>query len=373
MEILKLALDFIKVVLSPLIKVLKWVYGKLPFRVIPKKPLPKLGIIESSWKKHIWENAKQGDKEIVAIHTYWRITNTLPYNLTALNVFLTKPQKVKGSLFIKHHESDIYGSYTIPKGYTTDVHASFVIDKECVKRPNDTIKARIEFQDPLGRLHKIERAVIGPVKKAPVNKKDKLRIEDPSKIKNKVERKVVAVLKNEVEQYKARGRREGRLGTVEWPKGAIEWRGADEKIKFLFETSNAGNVTSEHIAALLDLYKSSSQKNKKVIIRVLLDRIDKKSEYRNVGYLIIFFLFEIDHLEAGLDAALTKLKGDKVNAFGDVLRMLDFLLAFRYEDFKESQLDATEAFVYSTKEHTFRIKERINAIRVRKMLEKSDK
>ena len=49
------------------------------------------------------------------------------------------------------------------------------------------------------------------------------------------------------------------------------------------------------------------------------------------------------------------------------MRMLDILLAFRYEEFKEQDLDAIEKFVYSTKEHPFKIKERINAIRVTKM------
>lgn len=371
MEGLSVILDIVTALLSPFIKVIKWIYGHLPLRVVRRKPLPKLGIIESSWREHVWEYAKKGDKEVIAIHTYWQITNTLPYNLTALNAFLTKPERVKGRVMIKHFESNVWGTYTIPKEYTTKIDASFVIDKRHVKNAEDVIKAKIDLQDATGRTHKIDQMIINPISKSPAKKGDSLKAEDPSKIKSKTERQVVAVLKNETQQYKVRGRKEGRLGTVEWPRGSLEWRDADSKTKFLFENSNKGNVSSEHINALLNLFKNSPKKNKEHIIKSLLGRIDKKSEYRDIGYLIIFFLFEIGRLEEGLDVALKKLQGDRANAFGDMLRIIDTLLAFRYEEFQESQLDAIESFVYSIKEHPFRIKERINAIRVRKMLNKS--
>lgn len=371
MQALSLILDIIAALLSPFIKVLKWIYGQSPFRVERRKPLPKLGIIESSWREHVWEYAKKGDKEVIAIHTHWQITNTLPYNLTALNVFLTKPECVKGRMLIRHFESDIWGAYPIPKGYTTEINASFVVDRKHVKNAEDVVKAKIELQDATGRIHKIGQVVINPIRKSSAKKRDSFIIEDPSKIENKTEKQVVAVLKNEVQQYKVRGRREGRLGTIEWPRGTLEWRDSDSKVKFLFENSNKGNVSSEHLGALLNLFKNSSKKEKEHIIGSLLERIDKKKEYREVGYLIILFLFEINHLEEGLDVALKKLQGDKANAFGDVLMIIDILLAFRYAEFQESQLDAIESFVYSIKEHPFRIKERINAIRVRKMLSKA--
>jgi len=364
---LSLIIDFIKTILSPFIKILKWLYEKLPFKMMPRKPTPKLGIIESSWHEHIWEYAKRRDSDVIALHTYWQITNTLPYNLTALNTFLIKPERVKGSVMIKNYKSDIWGHYPLPRGYTTELNVTFVIDKKHIKRSEDILKAQLELEDPTGCRHKVSNVIIKPFQKSQT-KKETLIIEDPSKIKNKIEKQVVAVLKNEVEQYKVRGRREGRLGTVEWPKGAIEWRDADAKIKFLYENSNKTNVQSEHINALLSLYNSSSPKNKKHIIITSLDRIDKRREYRDVGYLIIFFLFEVDHLKEGLEMALKKLKGDKANAFGDVLRVLDFLLAFRYDEFEDHELYEIEKFTYSTKEHPFQIRERINAIRVRKML-----
>lgn len=114
MELSSLILDIIKTLFSPFLKVLKWLYERLPFKVVSRKPPLKLGIIESSWGEHTWEFAKHRDKDVVAIHTHWQITNTLPYNLTALNAFLTKPEGVKGSVMIKSHQSDIFGHYPIP-------------------------------------------------------------------------------------------------------------------------------------------------------------------------------------------------------------------------------------------------------------------
>lgn len=370
MELSSQILNIIKTLFSPFLKVLKWLYEQLPFRVVRRKPPLKLGIIESSWREHTWEFAKHKNKEVIAIHTHWQITNTLPYNLTVLNAFLTKPERVKGSVMIKSHQSDIWGHYPIPKGYTTDLNVTFMMGRKHIKKSGDVLKVRIELQDPTGRNHKIANVVVHPVVRGSV-KKDLLIVENPSKLRSKIVKQVVAVLKNEVEQYKVRGRREGRLGTVEWPKGAIEWRSVDAKIQFLFEKSNKDNVKSEHIDALLGLYNSSSSTEKKQIVSSLLDRIDKKKEYRDIGYLVIFFLFEVGYLKRGLDASLKKLKGDKANAFGDVFRVLDFLLAFRYEEFENPELDTIEAFVYSTKEHPFKIKERINAIRVRSMLKNS--
>ena len=39
MELISLILDFIKTVLSPLIKLLKWLYEKLPFKIVPENQL----------------------------------------------------------------------------------------------------------------------------------------------------------------------------------------------------------------------------------------------------------------------------------------------------------------------------------------------
>lgn len=366
-----LIFNILKTLFTPVIKILKWLYEKSPFKLVRKKRIPKLGIIENPWKEHRWDYGKRGEGKIIGISTSWMITNTLPYNLTALSVYLTHPEKSKGSYLIKDPKSNYWGHYTIEKGYTTEIDISFAINPKHVRGPEDTIKAEIEIQDAIGRIHKIDKIIVCPIKRNPV-KNDHLIIEDSSKLSNEIEKKVVSILKNEVQQYKFRGRREGRLGTIDWPRGTvIDYHNTDGKIQYLFENSNKQNVSSEHISALQSLFHKSSKNQQEIIINCVLARINKKAEYRDVGYLILFFLFEAGYLKEGLNVSLKNLSGDKANGFSDVLRLLDILLAFRFDEFGESDLNEVENFIYSAKEHPFSIKERINAIRIRKLLKES--
>jgi len=363
MEIIYFIIKIILLLFSPVTKSLSWIYNKLPFRIIFKNRSPKLALIESSRRSHMWSIGKRGEEEIIFINTFWQITNTLKYDLNAMNAYLVKPQKVKGQVLMKDVKSEVWGSYPLEVGYTTEMDILFLVDKKHVKKNSSNLKIEFEIEDVIGKRHKIKNIEIPPVF---VNhqKIEKLKIEDPTTITNPVIKKVIAILKTEVEQYKVRGRREGRLGTVEWIKGVIEYRAMDAKIKFLYDNSNSKNISSELLDSLIQLYKSANSFNKRIIINSVMPRINKKTEYRDIGYFMIFFLFEIGKLEDGLKKALKDLQGDKANAFSDVLRLLDFLLAYRYEEFKKKDLESIEKFVYSTKEHPFSIKERINAIRI---------
>lgn len=361
--IIYIFIKFFLLLVSPLTKTFKWVYNKLPFKVIFKKNKYKLALIESNYRNNMWSYGKKGDEKIIFINTTWKITNALNYNLTALNAYLIKPQKIRGQVILKDVNSNTWGNYALERGYTTEIEISFVVDKSKVKDTNSNINIEFELEDILGKRHKYKNIEI-PSAIINTPKKDNLNIEDPSQISNPIIKKVVAVLKNELQQYKVRGRREGRLGTTEWIRGVIEYRNAEEKIKFLFDNSNPKNVTSESLDSLLQLYKSSNKVGKVIVINSLIERLDKKREYRDISYSIVFFLFEIKKLNAGLQVSLDKLQGDKANAFSDVLRLLDFLLAFRYEEFSDKDLDMIESFIYSTKEYPFSIKDRVNAIRV---------
>jgi len=364
----KIIIDFFLKLAEPLLKVLGWLYSKSPFELKWKKQKPKLGIIEDSFKGHTWSIWKKGSEEFLNISTNWHITNTLPYNLTALNVFLTRPKKVKGRWIAKDTKSNYWGSYSIPTDYTTDVTFSFKLDRKYAKKETSVLTVDIVIIDPIGHKHKIKRVKVLPsaVREQRSDESD-IPIENTNRIRNTIERNVVAVLKDELEQYKVRGRREGRLGTVEWPKGVIEWRTQGEKIEFLHNTSNKDHVRSRNTEALVKLYGNSDEQGKKIIIKALKKRLNKQTEYSDVGYIIVLTLFELRLLPMGLNAALKYLKGGSKHGFGDTLRLLDFLLAFRYKEFDKENLNIAEKVAFSTNEHTFRIKERINAIRIERI------
>jgi hypothetical protein len=346
--------------LKMLWRFIKWLW---PFTL--KKQKEKLGLIEGTWREHYWEYGKSGDKEVILIHTDWKITNTLSYNLTALNAYLTRPQKTKGSVMVKDPHSQYHGHYPIPQNVTTDMSISFVIDKKHAKNENKILKLNLEIEDPIGIRHQIKGISVRNIRTRS-NKKEiePLSVENPTKIKHKTLKKVVSILKNEIEQYKVRGRKEGRLGTIEWPRGVMEWRKEGESIRFLNENSNKSNVKSDQITKLVRLYKASPKDDKRKIMKFVKDRIDAEQEYLDIAYFIVFFLFEIGELSLGLKTAVEKLKNDKSVSLGDVFRLIDILLTFRFKEFGEKELDVIEAVVYSTGEHTFRIKQRVNAIRV---------
>ncbi|HRN70000.1 MAG TPA: hypothetical protein PLS49_02335 [Candidatus Woesebacteria bacterium] len=362
---IKFIYDLIKIGLKPFLNILQWIYNKLPFEVKRKR---RLGIIESPWKDHEWAYGKdKNGHKIVVLYTYWNLTNTLPYNLTTLNTYLKKPEKVKGTWMVEEPETKYWGHYAIPINRTSQIEIIFVIDPKYVKQVKKPLDIEIEITDPINNKYRIKGIQV-PERKIQLPKKQLFHVEDISKLKSDTERKVVSVLKNELEQYKFRGRREGRLGTVEWIKTDLQWTSSDSTIRFLYEKSEKNYVQSIHVTALVNLYKNSNTDDKDLIIKSLLKRLDKKSEYLNVAYLILFTLFELGFLNKAFTPSLQKLYGDKENGFSDMLRMIDFLLAYRYDEFNEELINEIEQFVYSTKEHSFRIKERINAIRVKNMI-----
>lgn len=344
------------------LKIWRFFYGVV-------KKTGTLGIVTSAWQENTWHRVTRNDKQFIYIRLHWTITNALSYDLTVVNSFLVKPTYSPGRVLIKHTQSDMWGSYTIPQGYTTDVETIFHIDTKYIKHDADTLRLNVEFEDPFGKRFSKRNIVVKHVKTAQSVRKTKPQTEDISKIKDKAERQVVSVLKNELEQYRVLGRKEGRLGSVNWPKGSLEWRDNGKPIEFVFHHSNRTNVTSEHVVAITKLYNRLHNKKKKALMKALLERINRKSEYRDSGYLILFTLFELGALDKGLVRAFNSLRGDSAYGYSDVLHMLDMLLAFRYDEFKDSDLIAIEEIASASKDNNmFSILQRVNAIRVKRLI-----
>ncbi|PLX60311.1 hypothetical protein [Sedimenticola selenatireducens] len=114
----------------------------------------------------------------------------------------------------------------------------------------------------------------------------------------------------------------------------------------------------------MNLYKKlNADDEKKRYFDALFQRLDKNTEYAPVGYLILFVLFSLGKLDAALDVAVKNLQGDMAYGFSDFLRLLDALLRFRHSSFTPENLDSIERSLASVKEQTFRIGERLAAIR----------
>ena len=123
-------------------------------------------------------------------------------------------------------------------------------------------------------------------------------------------------------------------------------------------------VISENVQALVKLFESlKSEEDREIFINSLLDRLSREKEYASVGYLIFLVLFRINKLEMAFDIAKEKLYKDSGYGFSDALRLLDGLLRFEHPEFSKELLEKIELFIDNLDEHTFRIPERLSAIR----------
>jgi hypothetical protein len=123
-------------------------------------------------------------------------------------------------------------------------------------------------------------------------------------------------------------------------------------------------IESDNAAALLNLYGSLQTKEEQTrFVAALLKRLSKTTEYAPIGYFIFYVLFSIGHLSDALDTARKDLQGDAAYGFSDLVRLLDALLRFKHPEFDAKALDDVERFTEGLTEDTFRIAERLAAIR----------
>ena len=78
-------------------------------------------------------------------------------------------------------------------------------------------------------------------------------------------------------------------------------------------------------------------------------------------------LFRVGRLAEGLNRARTHLQGDDGYGFSDMLMLLDGLLKYQYPDFSSEHLDEIEEAMRDVTEHTFKIHERLAAIRASRL------
>lgn len=326
-----------------------------------------IGIIQNIDRRNYWDEGIYKGEKRINIQLNWYISNAGKYNITVLNAYLTKPDRVNGLVLIKDTQENYWGKYGIQRGYTAEVDTHFTFDKELGDKKFLTVN--VEFEDQFGQKYLIKNINVKRMEKNQPVEEDDIKKDLLSKIKNPRVRKILSVLKNEIEQYKNNGRGRGGLGTVRWAGPNTEYRSEGEIVKFLDVNSVKGSVNSRYAQAIVGQFKKASVYEKKEILNTLLLRLDKNSEYCNVAYLIMLVLFEIKKLPEGLEYARKRLYGDIKLGFSDMLRLLDLLLKFRYHEFTEKDLEAIEKLVESTSEHPFNIPHRINEIRINSLLQ----
>ena len=327
----------------------------------------EIKIVQNLSNPNRWEQLEQNGRNFIFITLNWHITNAGRFNVTVLNPYLLKPIRIAGSIMIKDVKSVYWGRYSIPKYYTTEATTNFLIDSNSKYSSND-FTVDVSFEDQFGQKFDVKNIKVSSLKKSLPIKEKEFKKEIISKIMNQNVKKIISILRNEIEQYKNNGRRVGGLGSVKSVANLTEYHSEGEIREFIYNNSSKENVKSINVDAIIKLFKSSTETQKRIIISSLSQRINKNSEYLNVAYLILFALFELKKFSQGLIIARKKLYGDNKNGFSDVLRMIDTLLRFRHSEFSDKDLQDIEKLIDSVSESTFEIPQRINSIRIKRIV-----
>lgn len=348
-------------------------------RYRPKVPRETVRIIPQynhSW----WHLGSENGEPAMQVVCDLYITNISTAEVLICGVSLIKP-KIIGRIFVRLPHRDIYGSYPILPGCTTEARADFWIQPPICKE-NEPLVVDIDFIDQFGNSHRVREVTFCP---PPKKKEEPItpQMETVSDISNPVEREIVAVLQAEINRYKDCGRGVGGLGSIQttyqgrsYCGVGTDWREADSpKLQAIVPDPENVKIESDNASTLIRFYYSLKDQQCTDFVGNLLKRLSRESAYASVGYFILFVLYRIGYLNKGLETAKEKLQGDSAYGFSDFLMLLDGLLKYEYPKFPTEMLNDVEQFLKGIKEHTFRISERLAAVRailLTKRLEKAE-
>lgn len=336
---------------------------------VPRETVRVLPQVGSCW----WGEGKVGDRPAMQVVGGWHVTNITGNPVRLLAARISRP-RTEGYLLARHPEENVYGSYPILPGQTTEVSSDFWVIPP-VRKVGEDFKATVILTDQYGNEHKIKNVAFKGPRPKETEKKGP-PIEAAHSILDPLEKQVVSVLKAEGNRYKACGRRVGGLGSIQtkirdriYIGLGTEWREAGSpKNQSIQLDEGEVLISSDTAEALLNLHAAlSGDAEKQAFYDALLKRLDKRTEYAPVGYLMLFVLLQLDMLKAALDKAKSDLRGDGAYGFSDFLRFLDGLLRFRHTSFSSEMLDDVERFLEGIDEHTFKIQERVAAIRAHRL------
>ncbi|MFC1590411.1 hypothetical protein ACFL42_02830 [Candidatus Omnitrophota bacterium] len=332
---------------------------------VPKETLRFVCIPQQCW----WCMGKSSGSPAMQVVSHWHVTNITDEDVTLCGTRVRKP-RVNGFVMVRHPNSNIYGGYNIPPRFTTEASADFWIQPP-TKKVGEALILDLEFLDQYGNVHRAKKITFRPPQ--PKKKDTSPPMEPIPTINDPTEKEVVSVLQNELHRYRECGRRAGGggLGSVilNYRSRVIIGVGSDsrkanspEQQSIVSDPQNA-KISSDNGAVLINYYQTLSIMQKRRFVDVLLSRISKDNAYSPVGYFFLFVGYHIGVMNEVLQQAKNHLKEDGVYGFSNLLRLLDGFLRYEYPNFTTETLDDIDVFLQGIEEYTFRISERIRAIR----------
>lgn len=347
----------------------KRIVGWLAEKARPTVPSQTLRVVPSSFKRW-WHMGKTNDKPAMQVVTSLYVTNVTDKPVHILSTII-KPTNTLGNVHVRHPQNNVYGEYPVLPGATSIADVHYWIQPP-IKKEGADLKATVFLVDQYGNKHKVKNILFVSDEKLRKKEEPTVPEENVHSLIDPIEKEVVSVLKDEVNRYKACGRRVGGLGSIHTVLEGKTYTGIPpdsrktdwHQQQDIFTKPNEVMIESDNFHAMMRIFElSKSEEEKTKLAKVLLYRLSKDTEYAPIGYFICLVLFKQGFFSGALRVAKEKLQGDSKYGFSDLLRIIDGLLRFKHPDFSQHDLDEIERFLDGITEHTFRIKQRITAIR----------
>lgn len=182
------------------------------------------------------------------------------------------------------------------------------------------------------------------------------------------------ILNEEKRNYAARGRERGGLGTLNVglqsePNMGMTQAGAVPLL--LWEKLQAQPVDSPNATRLLRIHGGLDDAGKRDLERYLLSHLHRQSPYASVGYFIFLVLHRVGRTVDALQVARSRLAGDKVYGYSNLLGTLSALVSrehFAIEPVLYAQIVET---LDGDTEYNFNLLEKINLARLQQLDRKS--
>jgi hypothetical protein len=322
---------------------------------------------------------RDGQPTSALLHLRCEVTNItdVPVRLLDAKIsFGRLRERVDSWVLTRAADGAIFGSrHYVEPGHTTEVSAEFVLTPP----PKDAkeghaIRATVLLRDQWGNSCKVKNVTFTAPARPPIGVAERVG-EQLHAIQDPIEKDVAAVLKAEIDRYREAGARsQGLLGSVKsfQASGGVtagigsEWRrvGTADQQSLVHDIPPPA-ISSDNADALVALHgRLGTDAERQRFMAALMRRVDRNTEYAEVGYLIALAAFRIGQLNTVLVAAKDHLRGDDAFGFSEVLRMVDALLRLEHSTFSPELLDDVERFAEKLPlDEVMRLRERIFAIR----------
>ncbi len=344
--------------------------------------------LSSDGMQSFWATVRQEDDSTTTqIVVRFAAKNLTDAPLGLMSVRLIKP-KIRGEIvhtdvMVRAVDSNLYGDvahsgHRVPAKDILPATTSIIIRGVPRQVPGGTLTLALGITDENGNEQHLKLALKGM---APPKSDDRpVPMEQASTIADSVEKEIVSVLQSELGRYDICGRERGGLGSVHvvyheralTGVGGDSWNPGLPKNQSIVEDPDAAVLKSDNLEALSVLYaRITNTQDEGRFVSALLDRLDARKGYLRISYFIVCALWKVGHLNDALLTALANLPEDEIKDFGlsNVLMLLNGLLRYRNPEFTPEALDCIENFIHQLKkEHTFRISDKIAAIRSLRLL-----